>query len=87
MIGRANKFVLVTKHFDTGGIKRRGMVKLACEKSGTFRGMSQILGKIKATKLALKPRTEDEEENTRTQTGGTITTPPTTWTTIHLQED
>ncbi|KAK9140480.1 hypothetical protein Scep_010161 [Stephania cephalantha] len=69
MIGRENKFVLVTKHSDAGGIKRRGRVKLACERSGTYRGMSQRVGKAKAAKLALTPRTEEEEEMGRTQTG------------------
>ncbi|KAK9157496.1 hypothetical protein Scep_004070 [Stephania cephalantha] len=69
MISRANKFVLVTKHFDARGIKHGGRVKLACERSGTFKGMSQRVGKAKAAKLALTPRTKEDEENTRTQTG------------------
>ncbi|KAK9160377.1 hypothetical protein Syun_006718 [Stephania yunnanensis] len=69
MIGRGNMFVLVTKHSDSGGIKRRGMVKLACERSGTYRGMSQRVGKGKAKKIASKPRNEEEEETGRTQTG------------------
>ncbi|KAK9093447.1 hypothetical protein Syun_028358 [Stephania yunnanensis] len=70
MIGRENMFVLVTKHSDAGGIKRRGRVKIACERSGTYRGMSQRVGKGKAAKIALKPRNEtEEEEMARTQTG------------------
>ncbi|KAK9157512.1 hypothetical protein Scep_004086 [Stephania cephalantha] len=69
MIGRENKFVLVTKHSDAGEIKRRGMVKLACERSGTYRRMSQRVRKAKAAKLALTPRTEEEEETGMTQTG------------------
>ncbi|KAK9166761.1 hypothetical protein Scep_001952 [Stephania cephalantha] len=69
MIGRENKFVLVTKHSDAEGIKRRGRVKLACERSGAYRRMSQRVGKGKAAKIALKPRTEKEEETGMTQTG------------------
>ncbi|KAK9158173.1 hypothetical protein Scep_004747 [Stephania cephalantha] len=69
MIGRENMFVLVTKHSDVGGIKRRGRVKLACERSGTYRGMSQRVGKGKAAKIYLKPRNDEEEEKARTQTG------------------
>ncbi|KAK9133745.1 hypothetical protein Scep_013273 [Stephania cephalantha] len=46
-----------------------GRVKIACERSGTIRRMSQRVGKAKAAKLALTPRTEEEEETTRTQTG------------------
>ncbi|KAK9087485.1 hypothetical protein Syun_029879 [Stephania yunnanensis] len=69
MIGRANKFVSVTKHSDARGIKHMGRLKIACERSGTFRGMSQRVGKAKAVKHALTPRTEEEEETTRTQTG------------------
>ncbi|KAK9104948.1 hypothetical protein Scep_021792 [Stephania cephalantha] len=66
MIGRENMFVLVTKHSDTGGIKRRGRVKLACERSGTYRGMSQRVGKGKAAKISKKSR---NDEKARTQTG------------------
>ncbi|KAK9148507.1 hypothetical protein Scep_007264 [Stephania cephalantha] len=69
MIGRENKFVLVTKHSNVGGIKRRGRVKLACVRSGTYRGMSQRVGKGKVTKIVLKPRNEEEDETRRTQTG------------------
>ncbi|KAK9158140.1 hypothetical protein Scep_004714 [Stephania cephalantha] len=69
MISSANMFVLVTKHSDAGGIKHRGMVKIACERSGTFRGMSQRVGEVKAAKLVFTPRTEEEEETTKTQTG------------------
>ncbi|KAK9098888.1 hypothetical protein Syun_025933 [Stephania yunnanensis] len=69
MIGRENMFVLVTKHSDAGGIKRRGRVKIACERSGTYRGMSQRVGKGKEEKIASKPRNEEEDETGRTQTG------------------
>ncbi|KAK9121969.1 hypothetical protein Syun_019586 [Stephania yunnanensis] len=62
MIGRANKFVLVMKHSDAGGIKRRGRVKIACERLGTFRGLSQRVGKAKATKLAFTLITEEEKK-------------------------
>ncbi|KAK9089150.1 hypothetical protein Scep_028232 [Stephania cephalantha] len=66
MIGRENMFVLVTKHSDAGGIKRRGRVKLACERSGTYKGMSQRVGKGKAAKISKKSR---NDEKARTQTG------------------
>ncbi|KAK9148651.1 hypothetical protein Scep_007408 [Stephania cephalantha] len=67
MISRENKFVLVTKRSDAGGIKRRGRVKLACERSGTYRGLSQRVGKGKAAKISKKSR-NDEKARTRTGT-------------------
>ncbi|KAK9112257.1 hypothetical protein Scep_019776 [Stephania cephalantha] len=66
MIGRENMFVVVTKHSDAGGIKRRGMVKLAFEMSGTYREMSQRVGKGKAAKISKKSR---NDEKARTQIG------------------
>ncbi|KAK9118616.1 hypothetical protein Scep_016709 [Stephania cephalantha] len=66
MIGRENMFVLVTKHSDAGGIKRRGRVKLACERYVTYRGMSHRVGKGKAAKISKKSR---NDEKARTQTG------------------
>ncbi|KAK9132568.1 hypothetical protein Scep_012096 [Stephania cephalantha] len=66
MIGRENKFVLVTKRSDARGIKRRGMVKLACERPGTYRGLAQRVWKGKAAKILKKSR---NDENARTPTG------------------
>ncbi|KAK9119094.1 hypothetical protein Scep_017187 [Stephania cephalantha] len=66
MISGENKFVLVTKRSDAGGIKRRGRVKLACERSGTYRGLAQRVGKGKAAKILKKSR---NDEKARTPTG------------------
>ncbi|KAK9162758.1 hypothetical protein Syun_003660 [Stephania yunnanensis] len=67
MISGENKFVLVTKRSDAGGIKHRGMVKLACERSGTYRGLAQRVGKGKAAKILKKSR-NDEKARTPTST-------------------
>ncbi|KAK9139826.1 hypothetical protein Scep_009507 [Stephania cephalantha] len=66
MIGGENKFVLVTKRSDAGGIKRRRMVKIACERSGTYRGLAQRVGKGKAAKILKKSR---NDEKARSHTG------------------
>ncbi|KAK9094490.1 hypothetical protein Scep_025959 [Stephania cephalantha] len=66
IIGRENKFVLVTKRSDARGIKSRGRVKLACERSGTYRGLAQRVGKGKATKFFKKSR---NDEKARSHTG------------------
>ncbi|KAK9098925.1 hypothetical protein Syun_025970 [Stephania yunnanensis] len=60
MISGENKFVLVTKRSDAGGIKRMGMVKLACERSGTYRGPTQRVGKGKAAKILKKSRNDEK---------------------------
>ncbi|KAK9112316.1 hypothetical protein Scep_019835 [Stephania cephalantha] len=66
MISGENKFVLVTKRSDARGIKRRGRVKLACERSGTYRGLAREVGKGKAAKILKKSR---NDEKARTPTG------------------
>ncbi|KAK9129042.1 hypothetical protein Syun_017839 [Stephania yunnanensis] len=66
MISGENKFALVTKRSDAGGIKRRGRVKLACERSETYRGLAQRVGKGKAAKILKKSR---NDEKARTPTG------------------
>ncbi|KAK9135354.1 hypothetical protein Syun_014684 [Stephania yunnanensis] len=66
MISGENKFVLVTKCSDAGGIKRRGRVKLACKRSGTYRGLAQRVGKGKSAKILKKSR---NDEKARTPTG------------------
>ncbi|KAK9107035.1 hypothetical protein Syun_023046 [Stephania yunnanensis] len=67
MIGGKNEFVLVTKRSDAGGIKRRGRVKIDCERSGTYRGLAQRVGKGKAAKILKKSR-NDEKARTHTST-------------------
>ncbi|KAK9162325.1 hypothetical protein Syun_003227 [Stephania yunnanensis] len=67
MIGGENKFVLVTKRSDAGGIKCRGRVKIACERSETYRGLAQRVGKGKAAKFLKKSR-NDEKARTHTST-------------------
>ncbi|KAK9166791.1 hypothetical protein Scep_001982 [Stephania cephalantha] len=67
LIGGENKFVLVTKRSDAGGIKRRGRVKIACDRSRTYRGLAQRVGKGKAAKILKKSR-NDEKARTHTST-------------------
>ncbi|KAK9166328.1 hypothetical protein Scep_001519 [Stephania cephalantha] len=66
MIGGENKFVLVTKRSDVGGIKRRGRVKIACERSVTYRGLAQRVGKGKTAKILKKSM---NYEKARSHTG------------------
>ncbi|KAK9163727.1 hypothetical protein Syun_004629 [Stephania yunnanensis] len=67
MISGENKFVLVTKRSDASGIKSKGRVKLACERSGTYRGLAQRVGKGKAAKFLKKSR-NDEKARTHSST-------------------
>ncbi|KAK9092246.1 hypothetical protein Syun_027157 [Stephania yunnanensis] len=67
MISGENKFVLVTKRSDARGVKCRGRVKLACERSGTYRRLAQRVGKGKAAKFLKKSR-NDEKARTHTST-------------------
>ncbi|KAK9160877.1 hypothetical protein Syun_007218 [Stephania yunnanensis] len=67
LIGGENKFVLVTKRSDAGGIKRRGREKIACDWSGTYKGLAQRVGQGKAAKFLKKSR-NDEKARTHTST-------------------
>ncbi|KAK9148095.1 hypothetical protein Scep_006852 [Stephania cephalantha] len=68
---RERKLVLVTKKLYSGGIGRRGRVKLACERSDTYR--AQRIGKFKAAKLEKKTPTlnigDEWEDKTRPHNG------------------